>query len=121
MHQYQSLNLASWTFLVSTRSASIKYTTELEQNLGFCAFILKVLQCLHKSRRKRNPEEILIRKRTILLVQRMDMRRYHTFCNSMHQHVPYGKTQHLYVIAHPQSLNAHQRKTHLNVPHGENN
>ena len=36
----------------------VKYTTVLEQNIGFSAFILKVLQYLHKSCRKRNPNEI---------------------------------------------------------------
>ena len=58
MHLRQSLNLASWTFLVSKSSASVKHTTVLEENLRFSAFILKVLQCLHKSPRKRNLNEI---------------------------------------------------------------
>ena len=58
MHHWQFLNLASWTLLVSKRAASVKYTTVLEYNSGFSPFILNVLQCLHKSRRKRNPNEI---------------------------------------------------------------
>ena len=53
------LELGVLDFLVSKRSASVKYATLLEQNLGFSACILKVLQCLHKSSWKRIPNEIM--------------------------------------------------------------
>jgi len=61
----------------------------------------------------------------------MHMRGCHLFCASMHQRVPYGKTQDLLKLwttiksvsksAHAQSLNMSHRKTHLNVPHAGKN
>ena len=42
---------------LEVRLCKIHYCT-IESNLGFSAFRLKVLQCLHKSRRNRNPNEI---------------------------------------------------------------
>ena len=59
MDRNAPMTITELGFLDFIGFASVKYTTVLEQNLGFSAFILKVLQCLHKNCRKRNPNEIM--------------------------------------------------------------
>ena len=62
------------------------------------ASIMTLNLCFGRKQRRNKQREKQYAK-TILFVRQMHMRKYHLFCASMHQNIPYGTTQDLNIAS----------------------
>ena len=83
----QSLNLASWTLLVSQEVPQYKIYDCTGVKLRLFRIYIESLTMSQEPPKKKSKRD-----NGLLFVQRMHTRGCHVFCASMHQRVPYGKT-----------------------------